>query len=95
MERIAQDDPSAPPLFELRSEYVVEPVPSSWVLRNALRVVLSGATNFLFFAAYYAGLGVVAPMMRSRDPMRLAHNRAIKWCDVTGQSARDTASKQG
>ena len=95
LERVAQDDPSAPPLFELRPEYVVEPAQPASALESAMRGIAGAATNCLMFVAYYAGLGIIAPMMRSRDPMRLAHNRAIKWCDVAGPSARDQASLQG
>jgi hypothetical protein len=81
--RVPQDDPDAPPLFELRPEYMVEPRERPSCLGGKFVRFAAHAGDLLLSAVYFFGLGAFAPLVRSRDPLRLASKGTTRWLTLS------------
>jgi hypothetical protein len=88
LERVPQDDPDAPPMFELRAEYIVAPHERPSCLGGKFARLGAHAGDLLLSAVYFLGLGAFAPLVRSRDPLRLTSKGATRWLTLPA-SQRD------
>lgn len=87
--RLPQEDPNGPPLFELRAEYMIDPGGAPSRLCGAVGRFVSGAGDLLLSAVYFLGLGALAPLARSRDPLSLAGKRSARWLVLSTTRGRD------
>lgn len=86
--RIAQEDPNGPPLFELRAEYAIDPGDAPCILSGTFARLIARAADLMLSAIYFIGLGAMAPLVRSRDPLNLAGRGSMRWLAPSATTMR-------